>query len=117
MAPVVGLTLVVPWLAEPTTATVVGLIVPSGSLSLLKTLMTTAVSLFVVTPGSLLATGGAFTGVMESVSVAVLLLVLISVVPAGGLTVAVLLSEPVAVGLTVPVTRYVTLLPTGRLTS
>ena len=48
---------------------------------------------------------------------ALLLLVSISVVPTGGLTVAVLLSEPVAVGLTVPVTRYVTLLPTGRLTS
>ena len=57
-----------------------------------------------VTP-SVLVIARSPCGVSVSVSMAVLLLVLISVVPTGGLTVAVLLSEPVAVGLTVPVTR------------
>ncbi len=60
IAPVVGLTLVVPWPAAPTIVTLVGSTVPSESLSLPSTLITTAVFLFVVAV-SLLASGGALT--------------------------------------------------------
>src|SRR5262245_8982960 len=56
------------------------------------------------------------TCVILSISVAVLLLRLLSVSPAGGATVAVLTSVPVAVGLTLAEKEKVTLAPTGRST-
>ncbi len=67
ITPVVGLTLVVPWPAGPTIVTLVGSSVPSGSLSLDNTLITTAVFLFVVAV-SLPASGGALT-VIDAVAV------------------------------------------------
>src|SRR5262245_27536452 len=56
------------------------------------------------------------TWVMLSMSVAVLLLRLLSVSPAGGVTVAVLTRVPVALGLTLAEKEKVTLAPTGRST-
>src|SRR5262245_36021720 len=58
--------------------------------------------------------GRSATRVMVSVSVAVLLLRLLSVSPVGGVTVAVLTSVPVAVELIWAETRKVTLAPAGR---
>src|SRR4051812_5919946 len=55
-------------------------------------------------------------GAIVSVSVAELLPVLGSVVPAGGVTVAVFVSVPVAAGLSVPVTTMRTPLPACRFT-
>src|SRR5689334_15043045 len=49
-------------------------------------------------------------------SVALLLAALRSVTPAGAVTVAVLVTVPVVPAGMLPVTTYVTLLPTGRLT-
>ena len=57
-----------------------------------------------VTPSVLVMDRSAW-GVSVSVSLALLLTGLGSVTPAGGVTVAVLLSEPVALALMVPVTR------------
>src|SRR5262245_29543457 len=56
------------------------------------------------------------TAPMVSMSVAVLLLRLLSVSPAGGETVAVLTRVPVAVGLMLAEKEKVTLAPTGRST-
>src|SRR5690349_20657851 len=56
------------------------------------------------------------TSVMLSMSVAVLLFRLLSVSPSGGVTVAVLTSVPVAVGLMLAEKEKVTLAPTGRST-
>src|SRR5262245_14283706 len=56
------------------------------------------------------------TCVMLSMSVAALLLRLLSVSPAGGVTVAVLTRVPVAVGLMLAEKEKVTLAPTGRST-
>ena len=60
ITPVVGLTLVVPWPAGETIATLVGSSVPSESLSLPSTLITAA-TFWLVVAVSLLARGGALT--------------------------------------------------------
>src|SRR5262245_22498913 len=56
------------------------------------------------------------TSVMVSMSVAVLLFGLLSVSPAGGVTVAVFTKVPVALGLMLAEKEKVTLAPTGRST-
>ena len=65
---------------------------------------------------TVLVTARSAWGVSVSVSVALLLPGLGSFTPAGGVTVAVLVSEPVAVGSMVAVKWKVTVAPTGRST-
>ena len=62
ITPVVGLTVTVPWFGWSVIVTVVGSIVPSGSVSLPVTPIVTGVSSGVV-PLSRTATGGSFFGV------------------------------------------------------